>query len=159
MQEAAAESTGHVGPWMAWLRDGYTLKEAQEWTAHAMKAWRDDTEFHFLIYDRNDGKLAGCCGLNQINRKDLVCNLGYWVRASKLRLGAATQSVELLKDWAFNVPRFNRLEIVVAVGNEASRGVAEKTGAVFEGVQRGRTRVGEKVHDAWMYAQIRPGLT
>ena len=158
LHAAAAESKEHVSPWMAWLHTGYSPRDAEAWNASARKAWLQGSEYHFLIYDRTDEKLVGACGLNEINRKDLVCNLGYWVRFSKLRLGAATQAVMLLKDWAFLGPKFNRLEIVVAEGNLASRTVAEKVGAVYEGRQRCRTRVGEKVFDSHMYALIRPGL-
>jgi RimJ/RimL family protein N-acetyltransferase len=50
----------------------------------------------------------------------------------------------------------NRLEIVVAVGNQPSSCVAESVGAEFEGVQRQRIRVQETVHDAKMYALLRP---
>jgi RimJ/RimL family protein N-acetyltransferase len=59
---------------------------------------------------------------------------------------------------AFGTLGLNRLEIRVADGNQPSRAVAEKAGALYEGLQRSRMRVREKVHDAHMYALIRPGI-
>ena len=99
--------------------------------------------------------MAGSCGLNAINRLDMVCNLGYWVSSQKCRLGAASQAVQLIWQFGIETVGLNRLEIVVADGNVASRGVAEKVGAVYEGLQRDRLRIGEKVLDAHMYACLR----
>ena len=49
-----------------------------------------------------------------------------------------------------------RIEVLVAVGNVASRRVAEKSGAVYEGTLRSRLLVHGTRHDAAMYAFIRP---
>jgi RimJ/RimL family protein N-acetyltransferase len=153
--EAALESRGHVAPWMAWLKDDYGRDDARTWVAQAMESWERDAAYEFLIFDRQSGGLAGSAGLNAIDRKDQVCNLGYWVRASKLRLGAACQATELLAAFGFDVLSLNRLEIVVAVGNAPSQRVAERAGAVCEGVQGQRITVGEAIHDAKMYALLR----
>jgi len=48
----------------------------------------------------------------------------------------------------------NRLEILIAVDNRASQRVAEKVGAVREGVLRNRLVVRDKVHDAVMFSLI-----
>ncbi len=152
---AAIESKAHVAPWMAWLTPDYSAKDATAWVHDAIQSWERDRSYEFQIYDREDGAFAGCAGLNEINRKDQVCNLGYWVRASKLRLGAARQAVELLAAFGFEMLGLNRMEIVVAVGNGPSQRVAESVGATFEGVQGQRLMVGEAIHDAKMYALLR----
>lgn len=81
-----------------------------------------------------------------------MCNLGYWVRSDCCRQGVATQAAQLLWQFGIETVGLNRLEIVVAVGNVASRRVAEKVGAVYEGVQRSRLMVGDVIHDAHMFA-------
>jgi ribosomal-protein-serine acetyltransferase len=154
--QAVEESRERIFPWMGWLHSGYHLRDTEEWIAHAIDAWDEQSAFEFLIYDRTDGAITGACGLNEINKKDLVCNLGYWVRTSKTRLGAATQSVALLQDMAFGIVGLNRLEILIGDGNNASRAVAQRAGAIYEGLQRSRIRVREDVHDAHMYALLRP---
>jgi RimJ/RimL family protein N-acetyltransferase len=158
MLEAIEESRAQISPWMGWLHPEYQLQDAENWVARAISAWNEQTAFEFVVYDTTDGRFAGCCGLNQINRLDLVCNLGYWIRTSKVRLGAATEAVALLQELAFGELGLNRLEIVVGDGNQGSRAVAEKAGAVYEGLQRRRSRVGKKIHDAHMYALINPAL-
>lgn len=153
---AADESRGHVAPWMDWLKPGYSVADAAAWRALAVGHWATGSAFEFLIYDREDGEIAGSGGLNEINHKDLVCNLGYWVRASKLRLGAAHAATLLLRDFGFHELRLNRLEIVVATGNLPSQRVAESVGAIFEGVQHQRLKVREQILDARMYALLNP---
>jgi RimJ/RimL family protein N-acetyltransferase len=140
---------------MAWLTPEYGWTAARTWVIEAMRTWDGGTACEFLIRDREDGQIAGSCGLNSINRKDMVCNLGYWVRAAKLRLGAATQATLLLRDFGFRVLKLNRIEIVVATSNLPSQRVAEKVGATCEGIQQQRIRVDQQVHDARMYALLR----
>jgi predicted enzyme related to lactoylglutathione lyase len=91
-----------------------------------------------------------------LNRVNGVCNLGYWVRSSRLGEGAAWQAALLLRDFGFGTLGLNRLEIVVADGNHFSRKVAESTGAVYEGLQQLRLKVGEISHDAHVYTLLNP---
>ena len=154
---AADESREHVGKWMGWMTPGYSQKDAQSWVEHAVTAWKKETEFQHVIIDTNDQSIVGSCGLNRLNRIDAVCNLGYWVRASRIGEGAARQGALLLREFGFQTLGLNRLEIVVAIGNLPSQRVAENVGAQFEGIQRKRLRVGEVAHDARMYAFINEG--
>ena len=152
LYRAAIASREAIAPWMGWLHPGYSQADGESWVRQAIETWEAGSSFEFVIIDQEDGQAVGSCGLNAINWTDRVCNLGYWVRSDRCRLGAATQAVHLI--WRFGIETLglNRLEIVVAVGNAASRGVAEKVGAVYEGVQRSRLMVGETVHDAHMFA-------
>jgi len=154
LYEAAIESREEVSPWMAWLHANYQRKESEGWVERCIAKWDDQSEFEFIIYDHQDGRIVGSSGLTNINKKDMVCNLGYWVRTSKTRLGAATQASLLLKEFGLKTLGLNRLEILVAEGNHSSRRVAEKTGAIYEGLQRRRIRVADKVYDAHMYVFV-----
>ena len=151
---ASDESRNHVGKWMGWMVPDYSQKDAQAWVEHAVSAWESGSEYEHVIVDAHNQGIVGSCGLNCLNRKDLVSNLGYWVRASRLGQGAAKQAALLLRDFGFRTLGYNRLEIVVAVGNSHSQRVAESVGAQYEGIQRMRLKVGEVAHDAHMYALI-----
>jgi len=152
--EATTESRNEIVPWMAWAHANYSPRDAEVWVEHCINAWDSQREYEFAIFDREDSTLTGSCGLNNINRKDMMANLGYWVRTSKTRLGAAVQAALLLRDFGLQVVGFNRLEIVVSDGDTASRRVAEKVGAIYEGLQRRRVNIDDRVHDAHMYALI-----
>lgn len=153
---AADESRDHIAKWMGWMTPDYTRKDAERWVEHAVASWESGLSYEHLIIDAENGLIVGSCGLNHLNRVNGVCNLGYWVRASRLGEGAARQAALLLRDFGFGTVGLNRLEIVVAVGNPYSRKVAESTGAVYEGIQRLRLKVGEISHDLHMVAFLNP---
>jgi ribosomal-protein-serine acetyltransferase len=153
---AADESREHVARWMGWMTPDYARQDTERWVETAIGAWEQETAYEHLIIDTADGAIVGSCGLNLLNRVNGVCNLGYWVRASRIREGAARQAALLLRDFGFGTLGLNRLEIVAAVGNEPSRRVAASTGALYEGIQRLRLKVGEVSHDAHLFALLNP---
>src|SRR5450432_2059723 len=75
---ASAESRDYVGKWMGWMTPDYSRKDAQNWVEHAVAAWERGSEYEHVIVDVNNQGIVGSCGLNCLNRKDLVGNLGYW---------------------------------------------------------------------------------
>ena len=153
---AADESREHIAKWMSWMTPEYSKADAAKWVEHAVASWERGDAYEHLIIDAADGSIVGSCGLNHLNRVNGVCNLGYWVRSSRLGEGAARQASLLLRDFGFGTAGLNRLEIVVAVRNPFSRKVAESTGAVYEGVHRLRLKVGEISHDSHMFAFLNP---
>ncbi len=153
---AAEESRQHVGRWMSWLTPAYSREDAEQWVDYAVASWQREEAYEHVIFDAADQTIIGSCGLNLLNRKDMVCNLGYWVRASRLGEGAARQATLLLRDLGFGVLGFNRLEIVIANRNRFSRNIAESVEATYEGIQKLRLKVGEIAHDAHMYAFLNP---
>jgi RimJ/RimL family protein N-acetyltransferase len=152
--EAADESRARVGKWMDWLTPSCTRDDARGWARAAADDWGKGNRYEFVIIDSTDGVVSGCCGLNRINEADLVCNLGYWVRESKIRQGAAAEAARVLAKFGHEEAGLRRIEIVIAMGNSPSRKVAEKIGAISEGIQRMRLRVGDVSHDARMYALL-----
>lgn len=85
-------------------------------------------------------------------------NLGYWVRTSRTRSGVASAATRLIARFGFLSLGLQRLEIVVAVGNQASERVAEKAGATREGVLRKRLLIHGQPHDAVLYSLVAEDL-
>jgi RimJ/RimL family protein N-acetyltransferase len=154
LHEAATESVAEVFRWLVWCHPGYSLEESEAWVAHSIAAWSARTEFNFVIQDRS-GRFLGGTGLNQIIQTDRVANLGYWVRSSATRRGFAGAAVQKTAAYAFQNTGLVRLEIVVAVENAASLRVAEKVGALREGILHDRIFSGGSSHDAVMHALLR----
>jgi RimJ/RimL family protein N-acetyltransferase len=153
--EAASESVEHIFPWLEWCHPGYRLQEASEWVKRCAALWKDDREYNFAIVNKSN-RILGGCGLNQLRHEHRLANLGYWVRTSEILRGVATAAVRELTHFAFSETNLIRLEIVVAVANKASQRVAEKAGAVREGVLTARLMLHGKPHDAVLYALLRP---
>jgi len=63
-----------------------------------------------------------------------TANVGYWVRTGQTGQGIATAAVRRVARFGFEDLGLRRLELLVAVDNLASRRVAEKVGATFEGI-------------------------
>ena len=158
LYEAVSESIVEVSVWLPWCHANYSIEESKTWIESRAEAWEKGTAYEFAITDSGNGFYLGGCGLNQIDSAHKIANLGYWVRSGQTRHGVATTAILLLAQFGFRELRLNRIEIVVAVGNKASQRVAEKAGAIREGVLRNRLAVHDKVHDAVMFSFIPPDL-
>jgi RimJ/RimL family protein N-acetyltransferase len=155
---AVTESMAELTPWMPWCHPGYSIHESYSWLQLQTAAFDRGDAYEFAITTA-DGAYLGGCGLNQIDRANNRANLGYWVRTSAARRGVATSAVVALRDWGFARTSLIRLEIVIAVENAASRRVAEKSGALLEGVLRDRLVLEGSAHDAAMFSITRRDVT
>ena len=86
--------------------------------------------YEFVVFERS-GRHVGAVGLNQFNRENNCANLGYWVRRSSQRQGFAVEAVCRIARFAFEDAKFQRVEVVAAVDNVASRRVAERAGVML----------------------------
>ncbi|WP_426663968.1 GNAT family N-acetyltransferase [Rhodanobacter aciditrophus] len=154
LHAAVRESVASVGRWLPWCRDDYGMAQAMAWTTHCRETWQSGTQFAFAARDASSGDLLGGCGLNQLNLPHRSANLGYWVRASRQGHGIATAAARLVARFGFAELGLIRIEIVTLPGNHASRRVAEKLGAAFEGMARHRLWAWDRAHDAALYALI-----
>jgi RimJ/RimL family protein N-acetyltransferase len=152
---AILESFEALSERMPWCHPGYSIEETRAWIEHCGVARARGSEFHFVI-ESAAGAFLGTCGLNQLRPDHRMANLGYWVRKSATGRGAATQAVQRLAEFAFRETELVRLEIVVALDNGPSMRVAEKAGAIREGIAHQRLRLQGRSQDAMVYAIVRP---
>jgi RimJ/RimL family protein N-acetyltransferase len=110
------------------------------------------TAFSMGIFSEDEELLLGGIGINQINREHNFGQLGYWIRQSQQGRQIAPRAVRMIAGFAFETLGLTRLEIVVQEGNQASRRVAEKAGAAFEGVLKNRLVVRGTPFAAAMYS-------
>lgn len=152
--EAARESIPQMTPWMPWCHPDYSIQESREWITSCFENWDQGNAYGFAITDASTGRYLGGCGLNNFHGDQSIANLGYWVRTSATKKGVATAATLLLADFGINELKLKRIEIVVDVDNRASQRVAEKSGAIREGILRNRvTQYGEPA-DAVMFSLI-----
>ncbi len=152
--EAARESTNEMLAWLSWCHPNYTVEESRSFVLSSETAWNEKTRFAFAVLDVNSGLFLGGVGLNSLNRKDNFANLGYWVRSSQTGRGVATAATLLAAEFGFEDLGLNRIEILTAIGNVASRRVAEKAGAKQEGILRNRLLFHNRPQHAVMYSLI-----
>ncbi|MDD9932529.1 MAG: GNAT family N-acetyltransferase [Myxococcales bacterium] len=152
--EAARSSRAELAPWMPWCHADYCIEESRQWLTQEVARRVDGSGYAFAILDAA-GAYCGGCGLNAIDRANRRANLGYWVRTSHRGQGLATEAVRQLSAWAFEHTDLIRLEIVASIENVASIRVADKAGAVREGIARSRIMLHGREHDAAVFSIVR----
>ena len=157
--EAVRESIPEVSPWLGWCHENYSIYETREFLSSRADKSQGDEWYSFGVFDRNDGgRFLGGIGLNFINRVHQFGNLGYWIRTSAIGKGVAARASRLVAKFGFEELGLQRIEIVAAVSNIPSQRVAEKIGAVREGVLRKRLLIGGESHDAVLFSLVREDL-
>ncbi len=86
-----------------------------------------------IIYN---GKMIGTCGFTTLNDQDLCGEIGYVVSPNYHNMGIATEAVERVLEFGFDVMGLHRIEARYMLDNLPSRKVMEKVGMTFEGVLR-----------------------
>ena len=152
LHQAVRESLQELKPWMSWATEHYTEFTARDYIDITRARWQERTLFAFAIMQNNE--LLGGCTLSSIHPIYHFCNVGYWVRTSKHGQGIAGRAAKLVTRFAFEHVGLVRAEIVIALDNMASRRVAEKIGAHYEGILLNRMVVGKSIYDAHMYSLL-----
>ena len=150
LYDAARESLGTVGRWLPWCHENYARTDSEAWLERCPAMWKAEEEFPFAILADDGLQVLGGVGLNKFDHTRRTANLGYWVRSGAQSRGVATQAVRLISAFGFEYG-FAQLEIVAAVDNVASRRVAEKSGARYQGIEHGRIHFREQRLDAAIY--------
>ena len=152
--EAVRESISALSVWMSWCHPDYSIEESRIWIESQPEKWERGEEYNFAIFYNTGPLYLGGCGLHVIDCSCGIANLGYWVRTSQTNKGIATATTLLLTRFAFKELRLNRVEITVAVDNQASLRVAQKAGATKEGILRNRVIKNDIPCDAVMFSLI-----
>jgi len=158
LYEATRESIESLCRWMVWCHPGYSMEECSAFVSTCDARWERGDSYSFVIFDVRDGTFLGSAGLSQINQTHRVANMGYWVRSSQAGRGIATSAVRLVARFGLQELGFNRLDIIVPVGNRPSQRVAEKVGAKQEGILRNRLVLQGKPLDAVLYSMVAEDL-
>lgn len=152
LHQAAQASIDTVGRWLPWCNSDYSLEVARDWIEHCRLAQERRSAFDLGMFLRESGQFCGSVAINQTDHGAGCGNIGYWLHQGMQGRGLASEAVRAIIPFGFAELGLQRLEIVVAIGNDASRRVAERVGARYEGIALGRLPLSERVSDAWVYA-------
>ena len=130
---AVDESRVHLRPWMTWVDDHVSVDNSRDWCARCAANWLLHTELTLAIFAVASGRYLGCVSLHDPDRDLRAFGIGYWLRASAIGQGYATEAVIMLVDLAFGPLVARRVELRCDARNEPSRQVAERVGFVLEG--------------------------
>ncbi len=157
--DAVHESVRELCRFMTWCRPGYSLAASQAFVAQSGSDWEKGEQYNLAMVDLEAGTLLGSIGLNRLDQTHRTANIGYWVRRSCAGRGVATAATRLIAEFGLKELGLHRLEILVPSHNAASRRVAEKAGARFEGILRNRLVLAGQRHNTCLYSLIPEDLT
>ena len=152
---AVTESISELSRYETWCHPGYTREEAAAYVDQWRSAWSLGRAYYFAVEHHATGEFLGSCGLSGLLTDHRRAGLGFWIRTSRTRLGYATEAARIVGRMGFDDLRLERVELEAAVGNAASRRVAEKLGCILEGVLHRRLVLPSGPTDTAMYGWLR----
>ncbi|WP_163831037.1 GNAT family N-acetyltransferase [Spartinivicinus ruber] len=148
---AIQQSAPLVGKWLYWCNPDYSAVTNKEWIEHCMNQQTLNTEFNFAFINKKTQEYIGETRISGINFPHGFTNLSYWVNASCLKQGYASEIITAAAQFCFEALNLIRVEIVVDTDNHASINTAKKVGGQFEGKLRHRSRIEDKPRDSYMF--------
>jgi len=129
-------SLDHLRPWMGWAHEEPRSIPDRVRLLRSLRAQFDsDADFHYAVLDRDESELLGGVGSHTRQGKG-IREIGYWIRADRVRRGYASESASAIAKIAFEVERVRRVEIRCDPENVASARIPKKLGFQREGVLR-----------------------
>jgi RimJ/RimL family protein N-acetyltransferase len=109
-----------------------------------------------MIIDNGSGKLIGQIVWFKTVQYMTELEIGYIMYDQTARTrGGMTESCKMLTSYLFDTKTFNRIRLCIATQNGPSRRVAEKSGYIHEGTQRGAWWNRGRFYDMELYAVTR----
>ena len=133
---AVDESRAHLRPWMPWVDGHASLDDSRDYCARSAANWLLRAELHLGIFEAAGGCYLGGTGVHDPDWDLRAFAVGYWLRASAVGRGYATEAVRRLVGLAFGELAARRVELRCDARNGPSRRVAERVGFVLEGRRR-----------------------
>ena len=141
----------HLLQWLNWEHLN-TLEEAQKFIGRGMSRYTEDSLPWVGIWQ--DKQLVGGVLFFPIDKRTRSSEIGYWLGQGATRRGLVTRAARAMLEYAFGELKLNRVALLAASENTASRRVAERLGFRLEGVLRqAGLRRGELV-DLTAYAML-----
>ncbi|MFF5705360.1 GNAT family N-acetyltransferase [Streptomyces sp. NPDC012794] len=133
----------------------YERAHARAWVDEISPGgWREDREYGFAVRLGARGPLVAAVGVHV--RGPQTYEVGYWAAAEHRGRGYMTEALGGVARWLFTEVGAGRLEWRAAVGNAASRAVAERAGFRVEGTLRAALDLRGTLRDCWVGALL-PG--
>jgi RimJ/RimL family protein N-acetyltransferase len=150
---ASIDGDEEITRWLDQIPQPYGVENA---LAYIRGTAGGERESRFAVTVAGSGRVLGSIGATWNESRD-VAEIGYWLRADARGRGVTTDAVRLIAAWALAAGAA-RVQLRAAVGNDASRRVAEKAGFRLEGVLRSsywNPRLGRRVD--WAMYSLLPG--
>jgi RimJ/RimL family protein N-acetyltransferase len=159
LKDAIDSSVEYLRPWLPWARnEPVPLAEKIELLRRFRGNFDLGEDFVYGLFSPDETSVVGGSGLHQRVGPDAF-EIGYWIRASEVGRGLATEAAGALTRVGLEVCGAERIEIRVEPANEASLAVPRRLGFAEEGTLRRRLDAGDGVRrDAVVFSMFRDDL-
>jgi RimJ/RimL family protein N-acetyltransferase len=152
---AIDESRDHIRPWMTWVDNNRTVDDVRDYCVRSQASWLLRTELALGIFDAASERCLGGTGLHDPDWQLRAFETGYWLRLTVVGHGYATDSTQLLADFALSHLQARRISLHCDARNDANHRVAERAGFTLEGRLRNvRIASDSEPSDELIYAVV-----
>jgi RimJ/RimL family protein N-acetyltransferase len=155
-KEAVDSSREHLRPWMLWADEEKSLEDEVELLREFRGRFDLGQDFVYGMFDPEESEVVGGTGLHT-RVGDGAYEIGYWVRASRVGDGLATEATAALTRVAIELCHVDRVELHIEPANEASRRIPAKLGFHEEATLRRRLPGGRDKVIFTLFAEDLPG--
>jgi len=157
LKDAVDTSLDHLRSWMPWAHDEpQTLDEKIDLLRSFRGRFDAGEAFVYGVFSSDEREVLGGSGLHR-RVGDRALEIGYWLRASAVGRGFATEATAALTRVAFEICEVDRVEIRVDAENLRSLNIPRRLGYVEETRLRRRvpaSSAGERPGEALTFSMI-----
>lgn len=124
-----------------------SIENAQKFIDRYTEELEDEEEITWGIVSKQNNKLIGTCCIGDFDKGARRAELGYAINQSQWGKGYATEALEAVLKFGFEIIDLNRIEATITPGNNASVRVLEKLHFIQEGIVRERDLIKGKLED------------
>ena len=146
------ENREYLRRWLPWLDSIRRVEDTRAFirAAEAQASQNNGTQLPIRLHDQ----IVGIVGHHQIDWRNRLTSLGYWIGEGFQGRGLVTTACQALIDHAFGDAHLNRVEIRCAVGNHKSRAIPQRLGFRQEGLFRDAEWLYDHFVDHVVYAML-----
>ena len=147
----------YLRQWLPWVDATTSVEDTKTFIRESMQHNTNGTRLTtFIMYGES---VAGSIGVVHFNKDHKKCEIGYWLREDLQGKGLMSKACGGFVGHLFRVKDLNRIEILVANGNQKSRAVPLRLGFVSEGILRQSLLMHGQYFDVELFALLKNDWT
>jgi ribosomal-protein-serine acetyltransferase len=147
-------SRDSIAAWLPWAQATKNVGDERSFLSGMVEAALAKRTFMFVI--QADGVVVGAIDLHNVDHESQHAEVGYFLAESARGQGITAAALRQLEHFGFGDLALNKITILAATDNLASRKVAEHAGYVLEGVEREEIKLLDgRYHDAARYSKLK----
>jgi [ribosomal protein S5]-alanine N-acetyltransferase len=116
----------------------------------------DEETVQLLVTRAEDGTPVGTVGLDPIDERAGVAEVGYWIAPEHWEKGYGSEATALIVRYAFDQLRLHKVTARVFEFNEGSKRLLKSVGFTAEGIQREQAFIDGEYQDCHWYGLLAP---